>query len=54
MYAKKTNPERLSSMLDVLMSRPVIDKRKKAANRSSNAAGPDRFDDMPPDDDVPF
>lgn len=53
MYAKKTNPERLSSMLDVLMSRLVVDKRKKSGASSEASAGADRFDDMP-DNDCPF
>lgn len=56
MYAKKTNPERLSSMLDVLMARPVRDNRKNKGARghhSSDSAGPDRFDGIP-DDDAPF
>lgn len=54
MYAKKTSPERLGSMLDALMARPVLDKRKKRAGTSSSSAGQERFDDMPPDDDIPF
>lgn len=55
MYAKKVNPERLGSMLDALMSRPVVDKRKKRGDSSSSSdAGQDRFDGIPPDDDVPF
>jgi hypothetical protein len=53
-FAKKTNPERLSSMLDALMSRPVRDNRKAAkktatASQSRASGG---FDDM--DDDIPF
>ena len=54
MYAKKTNPERLSLMLEALLARPILDKRNKkgGASRSSDSAGADRFDDMP--DDCPF
>jgi hypothetical protein len=56
MYAKKVNPERLSSMLDALMARPIADKRKKRGGGGgggySDSAGADRFDDMP--DDLPF
>jgi hypothetical protein len=53
MYAKKTNPERLSSMLDALLARPVADKRtKRSGGAPAGSAGADRFDDMP--DDCPF
>lgn len=57
----KTNPVRLSSMLDALMARPVRDNRKKR-NPAMNSARPPvpgthpktstGFDDM--DDDIPF
>lgn len=53
MYAKKSTPERLGSMLDALLARPFVDKRKKRNGSSGSSAGPDRFDDMP-DDDCPF
>lgn len=53
MYAKKTNPERLGSMLDALLARPVLDKRtKRNGSAPAGSAGADRFDDMP--DDCPF
>jgi hypothetical protein len=53
MYAKKNNPERLASMLDALMAKPVRDNRK---NKSPAAgSGNDYFDDAPPNtDDIPF
>lgn len=46
-------PEKLTKMVDALMARPVIDKRKAPgqSRTSSEAAGPDRFDEM---DDCPF
>lgn len=48
-------PEKLTKMLDALMSRPVVDKRKGgSAHSTGDAAGPDRFDGMPMDDDLPF
>lgn len=51
MYAKAQQPERLSSMLDALMARPVRDNRKNAVSSGNQtrsvAAGPDRFDDVP-------
>lgn len=57
MYAKATQPERLSSMLDALMARPVRDNRKNKGSRPQSS-GADRFDDRPPvdayDDDAPF
>ena len=55
MYARATKPERLSSMFDALMARPVIDKRtsKSASSHGHSAAGPDRFDGMP-DEDFPL
>jgi hypothetical protein len=54
MYARKTNPERLSSMLDVLIQRPVRD------NRKNKTAAPvrddsDFYDGVPPNtEDRPF
>lgn len=56
MYAKATKPERLASMLDALMARPVRDNRKTKVARS-HARSDDPFDDMPPAsayDDAPF
>jgi len=56
MYAKKTSPERLSSMLVALMAKPVRDNRTHGARTSGGASsgGYDgRFDSVP-DDDAPF
>ena len=55
MYDKKTKPERLGSMLDALLARPVRDNRKggsKAGAPSRSAA--DDYSSMPPADDAPF
>lgn len=51
-----TEPQKLSAMLDVLISRGVIDKRtsRPTARQAQQSAGMDRFDDMPMDDDIPF
>lgn len=55
-YAKKTVPEKLSLMVEALVARPVVDKRKTVAKPKPAATAGDRpgnsFDDM--DDDVPF
>lgn len=51
MYAKATKPERLGSMLDALMSRPVRDNRK---TKAKTARREDMDDGRFPDDDVPF
>lgn len=57
--ARATEPAKLSAMLDALLARPVIDKRKsqpqrQAPRQGGQSAGPDRFDDVPMDDDIPF
>lgn len=56
---QKTQPERLSKMVEALMARPVNDKRKRAAPASHPQSTTTRqpstgtgFDDM--DDDIPF
>lgn len=56
----KTNPERLSKMVEALAARPVRDNRKgrgtkpagSGAQRGSGASSGTGFDDM--DDDIPF
>lgn len=57
-YAKAGEPKKLAVMLEALMSRPVRDNRKqtgaRATSRSGDSAGADRFDGVPPDDDIPF
>lgn len=53
--AGETTPKRLSSMLDAMLARPVIDKRDSyAAPKRHEPAGQDRFDDVPDTDDIPF
>lgn len=52
MYDRKTNPERLSQMLDALMSRPVIDKRKHSSGASGFGGGTNAGPGL--DDDIPF
>ena len=57
MYAKKTNPERLSQMLTTLMARPVKDNRKKPSGSAATAHDDGGFghaDQEIPDDDIPF
>ena len=39
MYAKKTNPERLSQIFDALMARPVRDNRKAASSGGYSSGG---------------
>jgi hypothetical protein len=52
-----TEPKKLPAMLDVLISRGVIDKRtnRQPARQAQQSAGMDRFDDVPDfDSDIPF
>ena len=51
---RASEPQKLSAMLDVLITRGVIDKRTSRAPTRQQSAGMDRFDDMPIDDDIPF
>lgn len=58
MFGQKTKPERLTAMLDALLSRPVHDKRKAGAKRpaAANGGGSDdaRTGFSDDDFDVPF
>lgn len=56
MYAKAAKPERLSSMLDALMARPVRDNRKQRSQRNSTADdwSGEREGGSDMDDDIPF
>jgi hypothetical protein len=55
MYAKKTNPERLASMLASLMARPVKDNRKKSSGAPAmDDGGVGHASQDIPDDDIPF
>ena len=55
-YAKASEPKKLTLMLDSLLAKPVRDNRKQTGSRpasSNRSAGQERFDDIP-DDDIPF
>ena len=54
MYDKKTKPERLASMLDALLARPVRDNRKGGKAKPAGRSAADDYSSMPPDDDAPF
>ncbi len=54
MYDKKTKPERLASMLDALLARPVRDNRKGGKAKPASRSAADDYSSMPPDDDAPF
>ena len=57
MYARATTPAKLPAMLDALLAKPVRDNRKGGSSRGrsgGDSAGFDRFDDMPPAEDMPF
>jgi len=54
MYAKKTNPERLTQMLTTLMARPVKDNRKKVTASASSDGFGHAGEEIPFDDDLAF